>query len=1080
MANSFFNLSSLNGTNGFIINGIAANDESGTSVSNAGDINNDGIDDLIIGANYSGQNYVVFGGKNLGSGGILNLSSLNGTNGFFINGFAEGGYLVSNAGDINNDGIDDLVIGAYNADPNGNSDAGQSYIVFGGKNLGSGGSFNLSSLNGTNGFIINGIAENDRLGISISNAGDINNDGIDDLIIGARGADPNGKSNAGQSYVVFGGTNIANSNSFGYRTGTPGPDTFFGTPNNNINGLILEDTLTGNGGQDTFVFRLNDGNNITDFGGIGKGSKPSAEVIANADILQFTGSGLTAQNLRLTQNGNNLEVTFENAGSTKVTLQNFQLENLDNLKAFGNILFDGQTSITDSFDVFNANSTQNTIFNKNTVTFLNDLNNNVNGFDNSDDVINGQGGDDIIDGKSGNDLLRGGTGNDTLIGGALNDTLESGAGNNSLVGGTGDDQLNANSSTGNNTLNGGAGKDFLSIDYSTGDNLLNGDDGNDSLRVVFSDDVGKNTLNGGNGDDLLFLTLYPSASKTTPFDLATQAVDGGKGNDLLSVDYKYATKGITTTFNVTTNIGSITAGTNQVSNYKNIERLNISGTAYDDNIVGNNGNDTLYGEGGNNTIIGGAGNDYLNTYDSGGDNLLSGGDGNDSLDASADYIGNRSGNNTLNGGAGDDYLLAEFSIGNNLLSGDDGNDYLSVSGSVNDYGYYTASGNNTLNGGAGNDTLLSAYTTGDNLLNGGDGNDSFYVGSAPASGLVTQTVDGGKGDDFLSIDYSNATEGIATTFNATTNIGSITAGTNQVSYKNIEQLNISGTAYDDNIVGNSGNDTLSTGFGGNDTIDGGIGDDLLSVAFRDATEGIATTFNATTNIGSITTGANLVSYKNIERLNISGTAYDDNIVGNNGNDTLSGGTSGSDTIDGGIGDDLLSFDYYDATKGITSTFNATTNIGSITAGTNLVSYKNIERLNISGTSYDDNILGSNGNDTLSGGYGGNDILTGGNGNDTFVFNSFGQNVDRLDDFDVTHDIIQLAAYIYFVGEIGSLQKSQFTIGASAKTVDQRFIYDFSTGGLFFDRDGSASGFTQEKFAQLSAGLSLTENNFVVV
>ncbi|WP_375506548.1 putative Ig domain-containing protein [uncultured Nostoc sp.] len=227
--------------------------------------------------------------------------------------------------------------------------------------------------------------------------------------------------------------------------GTSGSDSLTGSNSNNIiTGLLGADTLTGNGGQDTFVFHLGDGNDtITDLAGIGKGFNPSATVITQLDTLQFIGNDLTAQNLQLTQNGNNLELTFLDVASTKVTLQNFQLENLDNLPAtasrpaIGNILFDGQTSVTDSFDVFNANSTQTNLFNKNTVTFLNDLNNNITGFYNSNDVINGQGGDDIINAKSGNDLLRGGAGNDTLIGGAGNDILTGGAGADSFLYNTG-------------------------------------------------------------------------------------------------------------------------------------------------------------------------------------------------------------------------------------------------------------------------------------------------------------------------------------------------------------------------------------------------------------------------------------------------------------------------------------------------------------------------------------------------------------------------------------------------------------------------------------------------------------------
>ena len=243
--------------------------------------------------------------------------------------------------------------------------------------------------------------------------------------------------------MVFGGKNIGSSTI--NITGTAGRDTLVGTDSNNIiDGKTGNDTLTGNGGQDKFVFRSGDGNDmITDFDGVGKGSNPSSAVIANIDTLQFIGSGLTAQNLQLTQNANNLEVTFENVASTKVTLQNFLLENLDNVgaisprPALGNILFDGQNSIADSFDVINANSTQTTLFNKNTVTFLNDLNNNIAGFDDSNDVINGQGGNDIINGLSGNDLLRGGSGDDILTGGEGNDTLVGGAGNDVLIGGTG-------------------------------------------------------------------------------------------------------------------------------------------------------------------------------------------------------------------------------------------------------------------------------------------------------------------------------------------------------------------------------------------------------------------------------------------------------------------------------------------------------------------------------------------------------------------------------------------------------------------------------------------------------------------
>jgi Ca2+-binding RTX toxin-like protein len=198
--------------------------------------------------------------------------------------------------------------------------------------------------------------------------------------------------------------------------------------------------LNGTDHNDTFMIQRGDGNySIADFGGVGTSSNPSAAVIAKVDTLQFIGADLTARNLQLTQNGNNLEVSFEKVGNTKVTLQNFNLENLENLAAsttrpaIGNILFNGETSVAESFDVISANSTQTYIGTANSVTFLNDLNNNISGFYSSNDVINGQGGNDTINGSGGDDLLRGGSGNDLLIGGQGNDTLVGGIGADSFL-----------------------------------------------------------------------------------------------------------------------------------------------------------------------------------------------------------------------------------------------------------------------------------------------------------------------------------------------------------------------------------------------------------------------------------------------------------------------------------------------------------------------------------------------------------------------------------------------------------------------------------------------------------------------
>ncbi|MEM1080287.1 MAG: integrin alpha, partial [Pseudomonadota bacterium] len=140
-----------------------------------------------------------------GLGQTVDLGNL-GDRGFRIEGASEydqSGFSVSGAGDVNGDGLADLIIGAPEADGGGYS-SGESFVVFGKADSGR---VNLLTLQqNSNGFQIDGPGAADRAGISVSGAGDVNGDGLDDLIVGVYGGDPGGKYNAGETYVVFGKT----------------------------------------------------------------------------------------------------------------------------------------------------------------------------------------------------------------------------------------------------------------------------------------------------------------------------------------------------------------------------------------------------------------------------------------------------------------------------------------------------------------------------------------------------------------------------------------------------------------------------------------------------------------------------------------------------------------------------------------------------------------------------------------------------------------------------------------------------------------------------------------------------------
>lgn len=272
-----------------------------------------------------------------------------------------------------------------------------------------------------------------------------------------------------------------------------------GEESDNITGGKGDDTLTGGGNQDLFTVRLGDGiDTITDFGSVGTGVNPSTDAAAESDTLKFEGDGLTARNMLLTQDGSDLLISFEGVEGAEAILQDFALENLDNLRTatgasvdIGNVLFDGQTAFQDSFDIFNANQQSSSVFNNNSVTFLNDLDNDTSGFDNSNDVINGQGGNDKLEGLTDDDLLRGGTGNDTLVGGFGRDTLTGGSGSDLFLFApragidTIADFTDAQDFIG---LSGGLGFADLTIaqgtDFSANDTLINITSSNELLAIL--------------------------------------------------------------------------------------------------------------------------------------------------------------------------------------------------------------------------------------------------------------------------------------------------------------------------------------------------------------------------------------------------------------------------------------------------------------------------------------------------------------------------------------------------------------------------------------------------------------------
>jgi VCBS repeat-containing protein len=242
-----FDVSTLDGNTGFRINGLTPFDRAGSGAGFSGDINNDGLDDILLGAiasqiegTGSGQAYLVCG-RSEGFDPVLELAALNGVNGFAINPATAGENVGSDMeviGDINGDGMDDYMIGARASSPAGRTEAGKTYVVFGPATR-AGGAMSLSEVNGTNGFVINGAGAGDHSGFAVAGIGDFNGDGIPDFAIGAP------DSGTGKLFVIFG------------QAGGPGATLDLGSLNG-INGFVL----TGVSGSDRLGHAVTGGGDL--------------------------------------------------------------------------------------------------------------------------------------------------------------------------------------------------------------------------------------------------------------------------------------------------------------------------------------------------------------------------------------------------------------------------------------------------------------------------------------------------------------------------------------------------------------------------------------------------------------------------------------------------------------------------------------------------------------------------------------------------------------------------------------------------------------------------------------------------
>jgi Ca2+-binding RTX toxin-like protein len=458
----------------------------------------------------------------------------------------------------------------------------------------------------------------------------------------------------------------------------------------------------------------------------------------------------------------------------------------------------------------------------------------------------------------------------------------------------------------------------------------------------------------------------------------------------------------------------------------------LRGTAFDDTLVGTEDNtQVLIGNGGNDTLTGSTGNE---TLDGGaGDDTLSGGEG---IDVATYAAATASVTVSLlvagaqdTGGAGVDQLVdIENLTGSafaDTLTGNDAANTLAGGG-----------GNDVLSGRDGDDTLLLRGSEGaafGGTLDGGAGSgDTLEIEGVV--NVTTATMRGVEGVRFAgsatSIVSLTDTEAAGLAFTgraglidrAVIHLTSTVLDYSAVVFSDMDSFSFFGTAGDDSVTGTAISDFFRAAGGGADTLMGGGGNDRYAfdqpgVTIVEADAGgsdcvyVSIDYTLADNVENLvqTGSAGIQAIGNALANTMVGNGGANDLQGLAGNDALAGG-GGNDTIDGGAGSDKLN-----------------------------------------GNDGDDRLVGGSGRDTL----------WGGNGADTFVLSNTVADADKIFDFAVGTDKLEISEALFGqdFGAGPGLDAAVFRNNTSgmAQDADDRFIYSNLNGALYFDADGSGAG-----------------------